>query len=136
MFEISTKLSRRLKGLSHKSAQIGPNDRAAFWDYCVRAESGVWHRSRRNKLPCNIDRYFIDELLVDQRWRCAVSGVALHPPGSPGKFKRHPFSPSIDRIIPDEGYVRVNCRIVCLMVNSAINEWGLDNFLKLVEEMR
>src|SRR5215475_3906596 len=108
------------------------NQRAAFWRFCISAERGSLYRARKAGLPHEIDRYWIDEKLVDQGWRCAVSGMALI--GSTGK--PHPFSPSLDRIVPALGYVPDNVSVVCLMVNLAINEWGLVNFLKLVACIR
>lgn len=34
------------------------------------------------------------------------------------------FSPSIDRIKPNEGYVLANIRVIAFGLNVAINEWG------------
>ena len=71
-------------------------------------------------------------MLVNQQWRCAISGVELRPPGG----KIDPFGPSLDRIIPELGYVASNLRIVCNMVNFAMNEWGLENLMILVDAMK
>ena len=118
--------------VERKSTQINV-DRGAFWTYCQQTARRAQHRSSARDLPCNIDPYVVDELLVLQEWRCAVSGIALAAPGA--ESGRGPFGPSLDRIIPTLGYVRGNLRIVCNMVNFAMNEWGLENLLKLVEAM-
>ena len=118
-------------------------DRARFWRYCVRTFCEARARSAKKDIPFSIDANFIDQLLVDQEWRCAVSGMPLNPPGSAGwvddvplggtkrKLQKDPFGPSLDRIVPSVGYVPGNLRIVSNMVNAAIGEWGLDNFLKV-----
>ena len=74
----------------------------------------------------------LDQMLVDQQYRCAVSGIALEAPsGTIG-----PFGPSIDRIIPALGYVPGNIRIVCVMVNFAMNRWGEEPFRRLMRACR
>lgn len=117
------------KAKQGKTAQ----NREAFWAYCRRASAGANHRSRQRGLPCDIDPYAIDELLVSQQWRCAVSGIDLSPPAVASKSGRDPFGPSLDRIIPPLGYVRGNLRIVSNMVNYAINEWGEAAFMRMVD---
>jgi hypothetical protein len=67
-----------------------------------------------------------------QRWTCAVTGIKLDcekPEGS----RRSPFTPSIDRIVPADGYVPGNVRVVCLAANFAMNEWGDDVLRHLAE---
>jgi hypothetical protein len=39
---------------------------------------------------------------------------------------RSPYSPSIDRIIPELGYTYANIRVICVALNCAIGDWGLD----------
>jgi hypothetical protein len=42
-----------------------------------------------------------------------------------------PFSPSLDRIDCTQGYVAGNVRLVCLIVNFALNTFGDDAFLEM-----
>lgn len=42
-----------------------------------------------------------------------------------------PWAPSIDRMIPSEGYIPENCRLVCVATNLALNQWGLSVFDRL-----
>lgn len=118
-----------------RSAQIKA-DRCAFWHYCQQTGFAARQRASAKGVPCTIDAHFIDGLLVDQQWRCAVSGVPLSTPREAEKYRRDPFGPSLDRIVPDLGYVAGNVRVVTNIVNSAMNEWGVEALLKLVEAMR
>jgi hypothetical protein len=63
-------------------------------------------------------------------FRCAVSGVPFAKrPVSDGK--RDPWAPSIDRIENRQGYTMENSRIVCLVANIAMGDWGFDTLLRL-----
>lgn len=48
--------------------------------------------------------------------RCTLSKIPFEDKG--------PFSPSIDRIDSSHGYMPGNIRIVCLIANVALNNWG------------
>jgi len=58
---------------------------------------------------------------------CEVSGVALTLSGP-----RSATSPSLDRIIPERGYVSGNLRIVCHAVNAGMGDWGEAELLRIV----
>ncbi|HXI41515.1 MAG TPA: hypothetical protein VNH83_16145, partial [Bryobacteraceae bacterium] len=118
-----------------RSAQISPEERQAFWRYCVQTKNAARERSRTKNVPCNIDDHLIDRLLVDQNWRCAVSGIPLKAPrGYRDGYRKDPFGPSLDRIVPALGYVDGNVRVVCNIVNSAMR-WGLESLLELLNAM-
>lgn len=73
------------------------------------------------------------EWLVDRFFeigeRCEVTGIKLTNAleGSGGRFMS-PFNPSLDRIDSGRGYTKDNVRIVCVVVNLAINRFGDDVF--------
>lgn len=120
--------------IPQSAANHGGIDRARFWLYCQRTANAARHRSRAKSLPYDIDAHAIDELLVSQGWRCAVSNLPLIP-SAQNKSGRHPFGPSLDRIVPHLGYARGNVRVICNMANFAINEWGIEALHKFVEAM-
>jgi hypothetical protein len=65
------------------------------------------------------------------RGRCEVSGIPFTFVKT-GGFKNRPFAPSIDRINNGAGYSIENCRLVCVAVNAALNEWGMKTLLQVV----
>lgn len=95
---------------------------------CRRARSNA---KAKNRL-CTIDAVFVEGLLAQQGYRCAVSGILL----SDAAFRRNPFAPSLDQIEAGGGYTETNCRVVATIVNTAMNEWGADAFWKMVHESR
>lgn len=62
--------------------------------------------------------------------KCGLTGIdfVLDKHESHG---RAPYAPSLDRIDGQKGYSRDNCRLVCVAVNFAMNEWG-ENVFKYV----
>lgn len=66
--------------------------------------------------------------------RCEVSGrkfSLIRPPGT----SRRPWAPSVDRIDCSKGYEADNCRLVCLIVNIAISEWGVPVLEELAQQL-
>lgn len=108
--------------------------RHAFWAFCQRAAA----RSRMVKGAARgvLTAHDLDKLLVDQQWRCAVSGIAFEPPGSGVTGLTEPFAPSLDRIKAGGKYEIGNVRLVCNIVNFAMNRWGENALHRLVREMR
>lgn len=70
------------------------------------------------------------ELFEESRGRCTLTGV----PFSLSRI-RGPWVPSIDRINSDLGYVRGNVRVVCFAANIAMQQWGENVLLTMMESM-
>lgn len=114
-----------------RAESIDKRRKVLLRNYAERAVVGARQRAKAHDLPCNIDADFIEQLMVANNWNCAVSGIALVP-RKPNE-KKGPFSPSLDRIIPNLGYTKENVRVVCHIVNCAMNEWGLETLMQLVK---
>jgi hypothetical protein len=67
--------------------------------------------------------------------RCAVSGIDFDLDAVMSR-RRAPFAPSLDRIDSSLGYVPGNIRLVCQIVNFAMNEWGEAPLRRLAAAMR
>ena len=57
----------------------------------------------------------------------------LSPWGKKGQV--NPNAPSIDRIIPELGYIKGNVRLVIYHINVALSEFGLDALKKLAKDI-
>lgn len=80
-------------------------------------------RAKKKQLACEIDLDWVNRELLTTRFRCALSGIPFSFEPHRLSLKR-PFAPSIDRIDPNLGYLPTNCRIVCVLANIAMNQWG------------
>lgn len=67
-----------------------------------------------------------DERVLKRRCngKCELTGLAFDI--GKGSWSRRPYAPSIDRIDSSKGYTTDNCRVVCVAINLAMNEWGED----------
>lgn len=57
--------------------------------------------------------------------RCEVSGIAFSDE-RPSHHRKAMWAPSIDRVDCRLGYELGNCRLVCVAVNIALNEFGVE----------
>jgi hypothetical protein len=89
------------------------------------------HGSRSHDLTAEA----VVRLLWRAGWRCAVSGTPFSM-AVVGPRKQRPYAPSIDRIDNDLGYTEGNCRMVCIIVNIAMNTWGPEALRHVAKHMR
>ena len=62
---------------------------------------------------------------------CAITGMTFSLKRVGTGQARRPFAPSLDRVDGEGGYTRDNVRLVCQMVNFALNRFGEDTFYKI-----
>lgn len=87
--------------------------------------SKVAARASKLGVPYELTTGDVDTLWKRCGGRCEVTGIPFE--GHKKKdWLNAPYSVSIDRINPSDGYTLRNCRLVCLAVNVALNEWGED----------
>ncbi|GIV43855.1 MAG: hypothetical protein KatS3mg035_0978 [Bacteroidia bacterium] len=90
-------------------------------------------RAKKNNLEIDIDLNFLLDLYTQQEGKCKLTNIDF-------TFKRredgvhfNPFNPSIDKINPFGGYTKNNIRLVCTIVNLALNNFGEDSFKIMCE---
>tara|TARA_R110002074_G_scaffold246040_1_gene418006 strand:- start:1059 stop:1616 length:558 start_codon:yes stop_codon:yes gene_type:complete len=80
-------------------------------------------------LEVDLDVEYLSDLWEAQGGHCAVSGLPFTRETHTNAFVKTPFAPSVDRIDCSKGYLKGNVRLVCVISNFALNEWG-DNVLR------
>lgn len=79
--------------------------------------------ARTRGIPFELTKDDFNALLAEANGRCVLSGIIFNT----DRFgSKRPFAPSLDRIDTREGYTKNNCRIVCVIANLAMNDWGFD----------
>lgn len=74
-------------------------------------------------------------MVKQQEMRCAVSRIPFSTWWPDGAHKR-PYMPSIDRIDARGGYTIDNVRIVCVAINTLLQDWGDVVYRAIVREIR
>ena len=88
-------------------------------------------RAKLRRLPFDLDGYQGELQKRIDAGVCEFSGVPLRLDGG-----RTFDSPSLDRINPTLGYTRGNVRIVCDLINRALNNYGEDALLVVIDSLR
>ena len=95
------------------------------------AAGRIFRKIRANSVRRGIDVSItldhVDALMRAQDMRCAITGIPfdLSPKGKQ-RSRCRPFYPSVDRIDSDSGYSPGNIRVVCVAVNYALCDWGIE----------
>lgn len=92
-------------------------------------------RALRKKIEFDLTWDDCQMMMSRAAGRCEVSGIPFHLDGI-GDLSRRPFAPSVDRIQSKIGYTAANCRLVCVAVNVAMNEWGVDTLMLVLQSIK
>lgn len=85
---------------------------------------GAKKRADRSKLSYDLTNNDITYLWERSGGRCEVTGIEFEFEAMEAKHERRPFAPSVDRLDNSIGYTLRNVRLVCVIVNIAMNTWG------------
>jgi hypothetical protein len=83
-------------------------------------------RAKARNFAIDVDLEFLLSLWKAQQGCCAVSGYAFSDEFHKDAFVKTPFAPSLDRIDSSKGYVKENVRLVSMIANFAMGQWGHD----------
>lgn len=94
---------------------------------------GAKQRSKIQSIPFDIDFEHVRGLWDASKGHCVVSGKPFDISSSDTYQNKN--APSLDKIDPQQGYVKGNVRLVTWHVNAAILNFGLDTFLELCRDV-
>jgi hypothetical protein len=85
------------------------------------------HRAKKNNLPFNIE---LSDIVIPKT--CPLLGIELKS----NTDKTSPNNPSLDKIIPELGYVKGNIWVVSLRANKLKNDATIQELELLVENLK
>lgn len=97
----------RLRGRLKYQRKVGTLEGCA--DNLLR---GAKQRAKKKGLPFDLTLDWVMERL--HRGECEVTSIPFNFDGG-----KNPFGPTIDRIVPQEGYTKENCQVVVWTYNAA-----------------
>lgn len=89
-------------------------------------------RAKKYNFSIEIDLDFLLERFEKIKGKCELSEIPFSFERF-GKIKRNPFALSLDRIDSEKGYTKDNVRLVCVIVNLSLNNFGDEAFFKMCE---
>lgn len=99
-----------VKRMQHKA-----NEKARL---SMKARAGyLLSRAKLRDNTCSLTRDWVLERI---QCGCALTGLSFDLTA-----RRHPLSPSIDRIDVKLGYSPSNCRVIALALNVGLSDWGI-----------
>jgi hypothetical protein len=104
--------------------RFDPNAISKTTEYKMLARAR--HRAKKNNLPFNIE---LADIVIPER--CPLLGIKLES----NTDKTSPNNPSLDKIIPEKGYVKGNIWVVSLRANKLKNDATLQELKTLVENL-
>ena len=106
------------------------------WDMS-RMVSDARKRASKKKIPFELTDHDVREMFFMSEGKCTLTGLPFrHPDGEKVRYLKNPHAPSIDRIDNRLGYTPDNVRLVCVAMNLAMHQWGLEFFDELAAAWR
>jgi hypothetical protein len=94
------------------------------------------HRAKKKDLEFDIDEDFINNLLIEQNYKCKYSGNILDTSSVGSQdTKMNIYGLSIDRIDSKKGYTKDNVVLVASIVNTMKNELTETDFLAFIKTL-
>ena len=90
-------------------------------------------RAKQKNLPFNLTSKYIKEIWPEDN-KCPALGIDLKKGEDSGTGRRH--SPSLDRIIPELGYMKGNVQIVSLLANQIMSDATPDQVIMVGEHFK
>lgn len=90
--------------------------------------------ARRRHIPFALTRQEFREIVERSQGRCMMTGIEFEFEAYKGSCRR-PFAPSLDRVDSTKGYYADNCRLICVLVNLALNQWGTEPLMRVARNL-
>jgi len=100
--------------------------------WTARLIARIKYRAKTKGIECDIDTQWLRDKLSTMT--CEVTGIQFNLDfWVAGATK--PFSPSIDRKDPKQGYTKDNCQVVCWIYNAAKPEFTHNDVVRLAKSL-
>jgi hypothetical protein len=106
------------------------DSRTKYW--APRIVLGARGTAKKKKLPFDLDTEFVLGLFEEQKGLCYWFGIPIFP--NPGT--RDPQRPSLDKLVPEKGYVKGNVVLTCAAANMGRSNTSVERFAEFCSLLR
>ena len=92
------------------------------------------NRAKDKGVDFNIDYAYLLKLWIDSKGCCTLTGKNFDLNSWGNKGQVNPNAPSLDRIIPNLGYIKNNVRLITYHMNISLSDFGVFEFEKLIKD--
>lgn len=105
----------------------------ATWQQLNRYYDRARRRAADRKIEFLLTKEEFDALYVRSRGMCEITNIKFDHDYKPAGAATRPWAMSLDRIESAKPYTKDNCRLVCVAVNMALGQWGMNALLNIAE---
>lgn len=109
----------------------GSNNYSVLAEYLSNKIPSIRAGAKKRGLTFDISAQDLVNMGNKQQWRCAMTNIPMDVKKTEG-MRILPYAPSVDRIDNNDGYTKINIRIVCASINLARSNMPDDVFLHLI----
>ena len=116
---------RKERSIEFNKSRFDPNaiSKSVAYKMLARAKS----RAKKNNLPFNLE---LDDIAIPDT--CPLLGIKIES----NNFRNSPNNPSLDKIIPEKGYIKGNVWVISNRANTLKNDASLQELELLVENLK
>ena len=115
---------RKERSVEFNKSRFDPNAISKTTEYKMYARAKS--RAKKNNLPFNIE---LDDIVIPER--CPLLGIKIEST----EVRNSPNNPSLDKIIPEKGYIKGNVWVISNRANTLKNDATLQELKTLVENL-
>ena len=115
---------RKERSVETNKKRFDPNAISKTTEYKMLARAKS--RAKKNNLPFNIE---LADIIIPER--CPLLGIKIEST----EFRNSPNNPSLDKIIPEKGYIKGNVWVISNRANTLKNDATLTELKTLVENL-
>ena len=115
---------RKERSIETNKKRFDPNAISKTTEYKMLARAKS--RAKKNNLPFNIE---LDDIVIPER--CPLLGIKIEST----EVRNSPNNPSLDKIIPEKGYIKGNVWVISNRANTLKNDATLQELKILVENL-
>ena len=115
---------RKERSVETNKKRFDPNAISKTTEYKMLARAKS--RAKKNNLPFNIE---LDDIVIPER--CPLLGIKIEST----EVRNSPNNPSLDKIIPEKGYIKGNVWVISNRANTLKNDATIKELKMLVENL-